>query len=488
MCYELLYGCVLFITVFSVFFNVPLYILVLRAIVVHRTRRPFNSPFFTIFVALGVVDLICYALYLFVKKPTFFNLVPSIFRPYNTPNVYVRAVYVWFYVFAYFQYQLVFLLNLNRFTCLVTPKFYRKFCQHKTTKTCIALCAILSFFLAFPGFSVTAMMSEYTVELGGVTRTMHYGPVMTGPIAQYLSMIWKVHVYSLMVIGTVLYGWMFLVTRQASMSSMKSYKQKRRPEMRLFYMALGLFTVNSGFAVYFWLSSYSSPDNHWHEWILLVMSDIYDLPNGIILWFTCRDIRRNRIPLFLKTELGRGFTSVCKLKFHLYSTSAMIFELFVAATVAITVFSVFFSAPLYIAVMVIIIKYRRKPPFNSSFYSIFIASGVVDLVCYSLYALIKKPIFWGIIYPPYDGFDKPNFAAKLSALAVWIFALLQYEYTCLLTLNRFAGICLPEFYFKIKPPVTVQILSCASDNDDPLAGAPAATRSAQCTWVNYAHG
>ncbi|CAD5228111.1 unnamed protein product [Bursaphelenchus xylophilus] len=136
----------------------------------------------------------------------------------------------------------------------------------------------------------------------------------------------------------------------------------------------------------------------------------------------------------------------------------MIFELFVAATVAITVFSVLFSAPLYIAVMVIIIKYRRKPPFNSSFYSIFLASGVVDLICYLLYALIKKPIFWGIIYPPYDGFDKPNLAAKLSLLTIWLFALLQYEYMCLLTLNRFVGICLPDFYFKYWTPTNNRFL------------------------------
>lgn len=32
--------------------------------------------------------------------------------------------------------------------------------------------------------------------------------------------------------------------------------------------------------------------SHFHDWLLHIMSDIYDLPNGIILWITSKEIRR----------------------------------------------------------------------------------------------------------------------------------------------------------------------------------------------------
>ncbi|CAD5220999.1 unnamed protein product [Bursaphelenchus okinawaensis] len=290
MWYEILYGGVFGITSFSVLFNVPLYIIVLCAVVRHGNRAPFNSPFFKIFFALGVVDLMCYSLYLFIKKPIFFGLIPEWAKPFNTPNEYVKLIYPWFYIFGFYQYQLIFLLNLNRFTCLVTPRFYLNYCQHKTTKTCIALLAVLSFIIGFPGFQMQAQISEYTIEIDGINRTMHYGPIMKGDVAPYLSIVWRLHVYTLLFLGLIMYAVMFFVTRRALIKGNGQNRSKNRPEMKLFYMALALFSVNFGFAIYFWLSTKTT--SHLNEWILLIMSDIYDLPNGIILWFTCRDIRR----------------------------------------------------------------------------------------------------------------------------------------------------------------------------------------------------
>lgn len=57
MWYELLVGSLAGITTFSLLLSLPLYLIVLIAIIRHRSVEPFNSEFFGIFVALGVVDI-----------------------------------------------------------------------------------------------------------------------------------------------------------------------------------------------------------------------------------------------------------------------------------------------------------------------------------------------------------------------------------------------------------------------------------------------
>ncbi|KAI6234543.1 hypothetical protein M3Y99_00771400 [Aphelenchoides fujianensis] len=65
MFYHLLLGSTIGITVVSVCFAIPLYVFVLVAIVRNHRNAPFNSEFFTLFVALGIVDISCYLLFLF---------------------------------------------------------------------------------------------------------------------------------------------------------------------------------------------------------------------------------------------------------------------------------------------------------------------------------------------------------------------------------------------------------------------------------------
>lgn len=57
MYYELLIGGILLITTFSVFIAIPLYVVILIVIANNRNVEPFNSEFFAIFFALGVVDI-----------------------------------------------------------------------------------------------------------------------------------------------------------------------------------------------------------------------------------------------------------------------------------------------------------------------------------------------------------------------------------------------------------------------------------------------
>uniref|UniRef100_A0A7E4VVK0 Serpentine receptor class gamma n=1 Tax=Panagrellus redivivus TaxID=6233 RepID=A0A7E4VVK0_PANRE len=49
-------------------------------------------------------------------------------------------------------------------------------------------------------------------------------------------------------------------------------------------------------------------------------------------------------------------------------------------TKILTLFSVFVSCPLYITVLVILYRHRKTFPFNSTFFIIYIALGVVDVL------------------------------------------------------------------------------------------------------------
>lgn len=42
---------------FNLFFSIPVYLVCLLAIAVNKKKYPFNSPFFTIFIALGLMDI-----------------------------------------------------------------------------------------------------------------------------------------------------------------------------------------------------------------------------------------------------------------------------------------------------------------------------------------------------------------------------------------------------------------------------------------------
>lgn len=58
----------------------------------------------------------------------------------------------------------------------------------------------------------------------------------------------------------------------------------------------------------------------------------------------------------------------------------MFIEAFITVTKIVSVYSLVVSVPLYIAVLMIIWKKRKTPPFNSSYFTLFIALGIVDIM------------------------------------------------------------------------------------------------------------
>ncbi|KAI6170656.1 hypothetical protein M3Y97_01125700 [Aphelenchoides bicaudatus] len=65
---------------------------------------------------------------------------------------------------------------------------------------------------------------------------------------------------------------------------------KKKVEMQMFYVGLMVFVTNMVFTIYFFMRDNILPsisgNSHFHEWILYFISDIYDLPNGLVLWLT----------------------------------------------------------------------------------------------------------------------------------------------------------------------------------------------------------
>ena len=58
----------------------------------------------------------------------------------------------------------------------------------------------------------------------------------------------------------------------------------------------------------------------------------------------------------------------------------VLFELLIGGTIAMTTFSCFVTLPIYVAVLFLIVANRRRSPFNSDFFTLFVAFGLVDIV------------------------------------------------------------------------------------------------------------
>uniref|UniRef100_A0A7E4ZVF4 Serpentine receptor class gamma n=1 Tax=Panagrellus redivivus TaxID=6233 RepID=A0A7E4ZVF4_PANRE len=147
------------VTVFSVLVSCPLYILVI--VLVYRRRRspPFDSHFFTIFIALGVFDLLSYGAYL-IKKLPYFGVDWSLLRPYNEGHVTLNIIYFFIWMFAFAQFQLTILISFNRFASIVLRGFYSKYWTHRLTGFIFIGIIFCSACIATPVFFVPIVVTS----------------------------------------------------------------------------------------------------------------------------------------------------------------------------------------------------------------------------------------------------------------------------------------------------------------------------------------
>ncbi|CAD5221001.1 unnamed protein product [Bursaphelenchus okinawaensis] len=282
-----------FATVFSSFLNLPLYLAVIVIIIRNKRHPPFNSSFYTIFTALGIVDLACYFLYTFIKKPIFWGFIPDFFKPFNEPNQAAKISLLVIWLFAFLQYEYVLLLTLNRFAGICFPEFYLKYWTKRVTRILLALPIIFSITVLIPCTTADFTVTEYIFENNGIRRLLHGGPITVTPeINHYFSNIWEMHIYVLMIGGVILYTLMYIKAKLMFRSGVQANKAKL--ELRMLKQAAMLFALNFIFCGVFFVRKYLSDENneHLYEYMLLIVSDVYDLPNGVILLLTSGEIRR----------------------------------------------------------------------------------------------------------------------------------------------------------------------------------------------------
>uniref|UniRef100_A0A1I8B1A1 Serpentine receptor class gamma n=1 Tax=Meloidogyne hapla TaxID=6305 RepID=A0A1I8B1A1_MELHA len=116
-------------------------------------------------------------------------------------------------------------------------------------------------------------------------------------------------------------------------------------------------------------------------------------------------------------------------------------------TIIFTTYSIIISTPIYVSVLVYIRRLSNKPPFNSPFYTCFIALGIIDLICYWLY-LLKKLQFWGVTLPFFQPYGSPTATCSIIYFFIWFTGMAQWELNILISLNRFVSLMFPNIYQK----------------------------------------
>uniref|UniRef100_A0A7E4W6S9 Serpentine receptor class gamma n=1 Tax=Panagrellus redivivus TaxID=6233 RepID=A0A7E4W6S9_PANRE len=290
------------VTAFSVFVSCPFYIIVIVVLHKNRKKEPFNSPFFTLYRTLGIVDVMVYHLFN-IGKLTYWKIELSILQPYNQPNTIMQVVIFINWWLAYMQFQLTILCCLNRFTAIVWTASYGQYWTNRVTKLLLCTIAFISLCLSIPILFIDITVARFTTIVNGVTRLWTVGPTFKQvAVGQIYLLSWKIHVYAIIIICTVCYAIMFIKIRAIRTSSKTSVVRR---EIRLLYPMTVLYMCNFLYVVFFMIHDYWVATPHTHsrdsEWIILVASDAYDLSNGYVIMLTSAEVR-NAVLQFLRVR------------------------------------------------------------------------------------------------------------------------------------------------------------------------------------------
>uniref|UniRef100_A0A915DK98 Uncharacterized protein n=1 Tax=Ditylenchus dipsaci TaxID=166011 RepID=A0A915DK98_9BILA len=241
-----------------------------------RKRNPYKSPFYTIFVALGVADLASYYLYMF-KKGSYWGWIPYFFKPYEVSNLPA--------------------------TCFImTPFLYEKVWTNGVTHLLIALiyieagCGALPIFWQSVVFTVTVVSTNGT---SNITKKVY-------------NDVWRLHIYTILAVCVFCYFCMFLRIRKLDVLSKN---EKMAMELKMFYSVLVLLVANIFYTCYFLardtLEQTYKEFGKLSEWSLYILADIYDLHNPIGLLITSSEIRQAAFPFcFLSRNNVQIFNTV----------------------------------------------------------------------------------------------------------------------------------------------------------------------------------
>ncbi|KAF7636848.1 hypothetical protein Mgra_00003792 [Meloidogyne graminicola] len=288
------------VTIYSIFISTPIYISVLVYIRKNSGKPPFNSPFFTCFFVLGVIDLICYWLYI-IKKLQFWDVIIPFFKPYNTPTITCSIVYfiIWFTGMS--QWELNILISLNRFVSLMFPDIYQKYWTSKHNRIYIALVFVICFLTTLQLVWLPVQISPSIIITSTGNITKYTGPVFKNPSDSALyGWIWKGHIYILLGICFFCYIPMFIKIRKYDL---KDQTKKKQYEIKMLYTLISLLIANFFYICFLisrdYLTAIYTDYGRFSEWSLYILADIYDLHNPYNLLVTSKKVRWSSFPFFL---------------------------------------------------------------------------------------------------------------------------------------------------------------------------------------------
>uniref|UniRef100_A0A7E4VDR3 Serpentine receptor class gamma n=1 Tax=Panagrellus redivivus TaxID=6233 RepID=A0A7E4VDR3_PANRE len=308
-------------TGFSCFVSVPLYVATIVVVYRNRKKPPFDSQYFVIYIALGIVDLLSYFFYVCKKLP-YWNIELCVFQPYNQHNVVMQILYFLIWWFGHAQFHLTIFIIFNRFASIVLRNFYLKYMTHKMTYYVIFLIFIITGAIATPIFWAGVTVTNSTLLIDGVTIVKHSGPVfMKAPWGLIYNYCWKVHIYGIIICCSFLYGIMFFKLREIRTAAKST---KMRMEIKLMYSALVLFIANCLYCAFFFfrdvMVSRDAEFGRFSEWTLYLLADIYDLHNGFAIVLTSREVRR----AVWKTVIRKEETSMVVQQFSTNNGSTLL--------------------------------------------------------------------------------------------------------------------------------------------------------------------
>uniref|UniRef100_A0A914H5E9 Glutathione synthetase n=1 Tax=Globodera rostochiensis TaxID=31243 RepID=A0A914H5E9_GLORO len=263
-----------------------------------KHRSPFTSSFYTLFIALGFVDLSKFVLYI-VKKCSYWGCVSAIFYPLNHANRAANLIYFFLWALSLVQFQLNFLMSLNRFCAICCSQLYRCRWTPKITQYLLISVFTVSFVTTAPIlWQPVCFRSSEMRGIGTLTK------MTTGPVFMNISAL--VVYYNITKVFAISHLAFLLIAYPMMCRKIRHINIKQRSqavEIRMFYALILLSIANFLFAVYLitWdiLSRRHNELAPIAEWTLYIIVDFYDMNSPYGLLITSKVVRKYSLPFCL---------------------------------------------------------------------------------------------------------------------------------------------------------------------------------------------
>uniref|UniRef100_A0A1I7YXU6 Serpentine receptor class gamma n=1 Tax=Steinernema glaseri TaxID=37863 RepID=A0A1I7YXU6_9BILA len=151
-----------------------MYIFFLITLVVYRWSQPFRSVFFSLTLALGVVDVLqMFHTYLLLKFPSFGWMTNSLYL--NLPQSVVKYGSCALWALAFNQHIAVFIIAVNRFSAIVVPHGHNSRWSPFATRVANFLICFSGVFFVLPKIVYNSSIKYEIVDNVTMSATIVWG-------------------------------------------------------------------------------------------------------------------------------------------------------------------------------------------------------------------------------------------------------------------------------------------------------------------------